>query len=109
MIQNRLIIPEQNNLRFVLEYTEDDEKYNLAENSRYYIIISDSTEPFEKRLFHKSENEYFNVFANLPDGEYDFEIGIIDEKEKRTVILPALDERLRPLNQLLVLRRLKNE
>ena len=109
MIQNRLIVPQQNNLRFVLDHTENDEKYNLAENSRYYIIISESAEPFEKRLFHKSESEYFNVFINLPDGEYVFEIGIIDENDKRTVILPALDERLRPLNQLLVLRRLKNE
>ena len=109
MIQNRLIIPEQNNLRFVLNHTEDDEKYTLPANSRYYIIVSEVAEPFRKVLYYKTETEYFNVFNNLPDGEYVFEIGIIDKNDNRTVILPALDERLNPLNQLLILRRLPND
>lgn len=109
MILNRLIIPEQNNLNFVLNHTENGEKYHLAPDSEYYILISKPTEPFEKISFHKSETEHFNISADIPEGEYIFEVGMIDGNAVRTVILPALDEKLRPLNQLLVLRRLKNE
>lgn len=106
MILNRLIIPELNDLNFVLNHTENGEKYQLSEDSKYYIIVSKSAEPFEKLFFYETETEFFNVSNNLPEGEYIFEIGIINKNDVRTVILPALDERLRPLNQLLVLRRL---
>lgn len=109
MILNRLIIPEQNSLDFVLNHTENGEKYQLAPDSEYYILISKPTEPFEKVFFYKSATEHFNVPTDIPEGEYIFEVGIIDINAVRTVILPALDERLRPVNQLLVLRRLKNE
>lgn len=109
MIINRLIIPECNDLNFILNHTENGEKYQLPGNSRYYIIVSKPTEPFEKLFFYTTENEYFNVTTDIPEGEYIFEIGMINSKDARTVILPALDERLRPLNQLLVLRRLSNE
>lgn len=106
MILNRLIVPEYNDLNFVLNHTENGEKYQLPVNSRYYIIVSESAEPFEKIFFHTSETEYFNISTDIPEGEYIFEIGVVRGDGERTVILPALDERLRPLNQLIVLRRL---
>ena len=109
MILNRLIIPECNELNFILNHTENGEKYQLPGNSKYYIIVSKPTEPFEKLFFYTTDTEYFNVETDIPEGEYIFEIGMINSKDRRTVILPALDERLRPLNQLLVLRRLTNE
>ena len=37
------------------------------------------------------------------------EIGIKDSSDDSRVILPAVDERGNPLNQLIILRRLKNE
>ena len=109
MIQNRLIVPEGNTLSFVLNHKENGEKYTLSDNCNYYIIVSQSEEPFGKQIFCKSNSENFSVSNNLSAGEYVFEIGIIDKNNNRRVILPALDERLNPLNQLLILRRLPND
>lgn len=109
MILNRLIIPEHNKLNFVLRHTENGEKYELPASCRYYMIISKPTEPFENVHFYESDTEYFSFSVEIPVGEYIFEVGIINGASERTVILPALDERLRPLNQLFVLRRLDNE
>lgn len=109
MIQNRLIIPERNPLNFVLNHKENGEKYTLPDSCSYYIIVSQSEEPFSKLIFQKTTCEKFSVSNNLSAGEYVFEIGIIDKNDNRTVILPALDERLNPLNQLLILRRLPND
>ncbi len=107
MILNRLIFPENNDINFVLSHTENGEKYELPSNCRYYIIISGSSEPFEKVCFYETETQFFNFSPEIPAGEYIFEIGMLNEENVRTVILPALDERLRPMNQLLVLRRLE--
>lgn len=109
MILNRLIVPENNDINFILNHTENGEKYDLPYNCRYYIIISKPVKPFEKVYFYETETEYFNMAAEIPMGEYIFEVGIINDENVRTVILPALDERLRPMNQLLILRRLENE
>ncbi len=109
MILNRLIIPEHNELNFVLRHTENGEKYALPDSSRYYMIISKPDEPFEKVLFNETDTEYFSFPVDIPVGEYIFEVGIVNDDSERTVILPALDERLRPLNQLFILRRLDNE
>lgn len=109
MIQNRLILPERNTLNFVLNHKENGEKYILPDSYKYYIIISQSEEPFKKLIVHKTNSDKFSVNNTLPAGKYIFEIGIIDKNDNRTVILPALDERLNPLNQLLILRRLPND
>lgn len=106
MILNRLIFPEYNNMNFVLKHTENGEKYQLPNGGKYYIIISEAVEPFEKICVHESETEHFNFSAEIPEGEYIFEVGMTDGNAVRRVILPALDEKLRPLNQLIVLRRL---
>lgn len=108
MILNRLIVPEGNSINFVLNHTENGEKYILPEGGSYYIIISEPAEPFEQVATCESENEYFSFPADLSAGEYIFEVGMNSSEGIRTVILPALDERLRPMNQLLILRRLNN-
>ena len=107
MILNRLIIPEHNDLSFVLRHTENGEKFVLPESCRYYMIISKPYEPFEKVFFNETDSENFCFPIEIPVGEYIFEVGMIDGNSHRRVILPALDERLRPLNQLFVLRRLE--
>lgn len=107
MILNRLIVPEQNELNFVLRHTENGEKYILPGSCRYYMVISKPDEPFETVLIHESSTEYFSFPVDMPVGEYIFEVGMLNADSERTVILPALDERLRPLNQLFVLRRLE--
>ena len=107
MILNRLIIPEHNDLSFVFRHTENGEKFVLPESCRYYMIISKPYEPFENVLFNETDSENFCFPTEIPVGEYIFEVGMIDGNSHRRVILPALDERLRPLNQLLVLRRLE--
>lgn len=108
MILNRLIFPEGNSINFMLNHTENGNKYVLPQGGNYYIIISKPEEPFEQVAACTSENEYFNFTADLTAGEYIFEVGLNFADGTRTVILPALDERLRPMNQILILRRLNN-
>lgn len=109
MIINRLIIPEYNNINFVVRHTENGEKYELPSDYRYYIIVAENKPPYNTICFYESYSEHFNFSQSFPAGEYIFEVGIIDEKDRRTVILPSLDERNKPMNQLIVLRRLNNE
>ncbi len=109
MIVNRLIVPEYNDINFVIDHTENGEKYQLPEGYRYYIIIAASSEPFTPICYAVSESEYMSFSPELSEGDYIFELGLITANGKKSVILPALDERLRPVNQLLVLRRLNDE
>ncbi len=108
MIINRLIIPEYNDINFVVNHTENGESYTLPPDYRYYIIVAEDEEPFETVCFYESDSKNFNFSQKFPVGEYIFEVGIINGKGERTVILPSLDERQKPLNQLIVLRRLNN-
>ena len=107
MIVNRLIIPEGNKLEFRIEHHENDKLYELKKGEFYYIKISDAVEPFPVREQFLSDGSHISVPTSLPDGEYVFEIGIMDKNAKYRIILPAVDERLRALNQLIVLRRLE--
>ncbi|MBR5232974.1 MAG: hypothetical protein IKW03_02070 [Clostridia bacterium] len=107
MIINRLIVPEGNKLEFNVEHHENDKLYELAEGELYYIKISDSVDPFTLRAYILSQNSHFSFPLTIEEGEYVFEIGILDERQDSRIILPALDERHRPLNQLLILRRLE--
>lgn len=106
MIINRLIIPEYNDINFVVNHTENGEIYNLPSDYRYYIIVAKGENPYETVCFYESDNRHFNFSQSFPVGEYIFEVGIINGNGERTVILPSLDERQKPLNQLIVLRRL---
>lgn len=107
MIVNRLIFPEGNKLEFNVEHHENEKLYDLAKGEFYYIKISESVEPFTVREQFLSDSSHFSVPTALGDGEYVFEIGIMDKNGKYRIILPAVDERLRPLNQMLILRRLE--
>ena len=106
MIINRLIIPEYNDINFVVNHTENGESYILPSDYSYYIIVAKGEMPFETVCFYQSDSRHFNFSQQLPVGEYIFEVGMINANGERTVILPSLDERQKPLNQLIVLRRL---
>ncbi len=106
MILNRLIFPEGNKLVFNVDHHENEKKYELARDEMYYMVISEPVEPFTVKETFLSDSNHFAVYSSLKEGEYVFEIGITDSSLQRRIILPAVDERHRPLNQLLILRRL---
>ncbi len=107
MILNRLVFPEGNRLEFTVSHKENDEYYEPREGEKYYISISRVREPFESMVTFMSDDNHFAVQTGIEYGEYVFEIGIIDATGDSRIILPAVDERGNPLNQLLILRRLK--
>lgn len=109
MILNRLIFPEGNKLEFTVSHKENNQIYEPAQGEKYYMNISPAKEPFESVMTFTSDSNHFSVYAGLEYGEYVFEIGITDAEGYSRIILPAVDERGNPLNQLLILRRLKNE
>lgn len=109
MIINRLIVPEYNNINLEINHTENGEKYVLPSDHRYYLLIAYPKEPFDPLCYSVSDSSHFSFPQQFPAGEYIFEVGIVDNDEKRTVLLPSLDERLKPINQLIILRRLSNE
>ena len=108
MIVNRLVAAEYNDLDFVIDHTENGEACTLPEGSRYYMMIARSSEPVEFVAQAFSEDKHMHFDGSLSEGEYIFELGIITRDGNSRVILPALDEKLRPMNQIIVLRRLKN-
>lgn len=105
MILNRLIVPEGNNLVFDINHTVDGEKYQLKENEMYYIKIGEKNSPYDILTTFETQSGHFEFNCGLSFGEYVFEIGINDG-DLGVVILPAFDEKNRPVNQLLILRRL---
>lgn len=107
MILNRLIFPQGNKLEFTVSHSENGEKYQPADGESYYMSISLVQEPYEAMMTFTSDNNHFSVQSDLEYGEYVFEIGITDSSGSSRIILPAVDERGNPLNQLLILRRLK--
>ena len=107
MIVNRLIISEYNNIDFVINHTENGEKYTLPAGYRYYMTIAESNEPFAYIDQAVSKDEHMHFNGNLTEGVYIFELGTISPQGDMQVILPALDEKHRPMNQIIVLRRLK--
>lgn len=107
MIINRLIIPEGNDLDFRIVHHENENLYKLAKGEFYYIKVSDPVEPFTVKEMVLCDNDHFLMSTSLTEGEYVFEIGIKGPNGASRIILPAIDERHRPLNQLLVLRRLE--
>ncbi|MBQ8209917.1 MAG: hypothetical protein IJZ35_04985 [Clostridia bacterium] len=109
MILNRLVITQGDPLRFHLNHTENGEVYQLAEGEEYFLSVTNEENPGQSVLhFHNSDAD-FEIYLNLDEGSYVFELGVRTEDGDTRVILPALDERHRALNQLLVLRRLYDE
>ena len=107
MIVNRLIASEYNDIDFVINHTENGEKYTLPEGYRYYMTIAESNEPFRFVAQAVSDDEHMHFSGSLAEGVYIFELGTISPQGDMQVILPALDEKHRPMNQIIVLRRLK--
>lgn len=107
MILNRLIFPQGNRLDFTVSHSENGKQYQPDEGESYYMSISLVKEPYEAIMTFTSDNNHFSVDSDLEYGEYAFEIGITDSSGISRIILPAIDERGNPINQLLILRRLK--
>lgn len=105
MILNRLIVTRGNTLEFHLNYIVDDEEYSLKSSEYYYINIASADAPnILLSTYTWRSNDFSNKVA-LSAGIYVFEIGIRSSSTTK-VLVPALDERNRPLNQLIVLKRL---
>lgn len=107
MIQNRLITAEGNMLRFHVNHTVNGEVYKLSENERYYFSVAPEDDPGNILFTNLRVDGDFEFRIDIEAGMYVFELSLYDGKT-RQVIIPALDERNRPLNQLIVLRRLYN-
>ena len=107
MILNRLVITQGDPLRFRVNHTENGEPYELGKNEKYFFAVGleNSEEPM---LFYTfNYNPDFDMQLTIEEGSYVFEVGIVDDETGVSrVILPAFDERRRPLNQFLVLRRI---
>lgn len=108
MILNRLIITQGDPLRFHLNHTENGEVYQLADNELYFLAITNEDNPGQTMAYCFNTSPDFEIYLSLDEGSYVFEIGIKNDSGDSRVILPAIDERHRALNQLIVLRRLYN-
>lgn len=106
MILNRLIVPEGNPVIFYLNHSENGQEYANTRDEYYYINISEENDPSIVCLHWETNQKYFDFDPSLPEGRYVFEIGLRKPDGSSVVILPALDERRHPLNELLILRRL---
>lgn len=106
MIVNRLITTQGNNLRFHVNHTVNGEQYELKDGERYYMAVASESVPDKIVMNYMWDGADFDMEPSLEDGIYVFEISL-DTGNGREVIIPALDERNRPLNQLIILRRLK--
>lgn len=108
MILNRLIFPEGNDIRFRVSHKENGSDYSLADGEKYYIVISSETAPESFKMMADSHDGYFLFPNKLSYGRYLFEVGVQSSDGTKRVILPALDERMQPMNEMLILRRLNN-
>lgn len=106
MIINRLITTQGNNLRFHINHTVDGEPYKLKTGEKYYMAVATESQPDKIVMNYMWDGADFDMETELEDGIYVFEISL-NTNTGREVIMPALDERHRPLNQLIILRRLK--
>lgn len=109
MVLNRLIITQGDPLMFHINHTENGSVYSLKPKESYFLAITTDTDYNGSIFYFYSKGPDFDVNINLEEGMYAFEIGIKNDDGPTRVILPAMDERRRPLNQLIVLRRLYNE
>lgn len=107
VILNRIIITEGNRLRFHVNHTVNNEDYVLKDGEKYHMTIAAEDNPEAVIFSSQWTGSDFDMKPNLKEGIYVFEISFNDGTSTE-VIMPALDERHRPLNQLIVLRRLSN-
>lgn len=108
MILNRLIVTQGDPLRFHINHTENGEVYQLADDEEYFVSIATEEDPGQLIVYFCNADADFEVYVNLSEGAYVFEVGIKSDDGSSRVILPAVDERYRAINQILVLRRLYN-
>lgn len=107
MILNRLITAQGNTLRFHVNHTVNGEPYELQDGEKYYMAIASEDDPDTVLLNCVWNSSDFEMELELDEGIYIFEI-CLSKNLERQVIIPALDERHRPLNQLIILRRLSS-
>ena len=108
MILNRLVTTEGNNLSFHINHTVNGKPYVLSEGERYYIAIAKESEPENLISTYSAPFADIEVVHQFEEGRYVFEISIGDDSF-RQVIMPALDDKHRPLTELIVLRRISDD
>lgn len=106
MVLNRLIITQGDPLRFHLNHTENGEVYQLADGEEYFLAVAREDCPEQMIFYCFNTCPDFEIYLSIDEGRYVFEVGIKNDSGDSRVILPSLDDRLRALNQLIVLRRL---
>lgn len=104
MIQNRIVTVEGNMVDFHINHTENGIKYELKDGEIYRIVISSDGEAGSVLVSIDSYSSDCSFEAGISEGVYVIEICLVRNGQSQ-VILPAVDERHRPLNQLIVLRR----
>lgn len=104
MILNRLVVPEGNYLVFTLNHMEGGEQYELKPGEMYYMSVAPYDEPHAAIVQFFTNTNHFNMRHGLDEGRYVFEIGVIAKSPK--VILPSVDERRQPLNELIILKKM---
>lgn len=108
MILNRLVTTEGNNLSFRINHTVNGKAYELADGERYYMAIAKEDDPENVISTYSAPFADIEVVHQFSEGRYVFEISIGDDSF-RQVIMPALDDKRKPLTQLIVLRRISND
>lgn len=108
MILNRLVTTEGNNLCFRINHTVNGKPYELSQGERYYIAIAAENDPDNLISIYSAPFADIEVVHQFSEGRYVFEISVGDDSF-RQVIMPALDDKKKPLTQLIVLRRISND
>lgn len=106
MVLNRLVITHGDTIRFHLNHTENEEEYQLCDGEKYFFAVAREDESHSMLFYTYNQSADFDMALSLDEGFYVFELGIIDAQGNSRVILPAVDERHRAINQLIVLRRI---
>ncbi len=107
MIVNRIVMTEGNRLTLTLNHTVNGEPFALSVGQKYYIAVSPENDCDNNCFVAFWDSDTLNIPNGLTEGTYIFEIGIYSSLN-REVIMPALDENRKPLNQLIVLKRIYN-
>lgn len=107
MILNRLVVPEGNRIMFTLNHKEGDVDYELEPGENYYIAFATYDEPGKELERTMTNMKHFNCVNEFAEGRYVFEIGLMGGSRGTRIILPAVDERCQPLNELIILKKMR--
>lgn len=104
MIQNRIVTVACNILEFRINHTVNGQPYELKDGEYYQVVVSEDGEPGSIAWKFISYSPDCSVPLGVSAGTYYMEICLVKNGQFQ-VILPAADERHKPLNQLIVFER----